>query len=78
VSINQLRSLKNPKEQIMKGMWQVVGVVVLMILTTRFLRPIQRLYDENPILVIAGIIITIVVAYTIFTFRKKYLERKPK
>jgi len=59
-------------------MGTVVGVVLLMILTTKFLKPIQKLYDENPVIVIAGIIIIIIAAYTIVSLRKKYLERKSK
>jgi len=62
----------------MKGIGTVVGVVLLMILTTKFLKPIQKLYDENPVIVIAGIIIIIISAYTIVSLRKKYLERKSK
>jgi hypothetical protein len=62
----------------MKGIGTVVGVVLLMILTTNFLKPIQKLYDENPVIVIAGIIIIIISAYTIVSLRKKYLERKSK
>jgi len=62
----------------MKGIGTVVGVVLLMILTTNFLKPIQKLYDENPVIVIAGIIIIIIAAYTIVSLRKKYLERKSK
>jgi len=62
----------------MKGIGSVIGAVLLVYLTTQFLRPIQKLYDENPVIVITGIIVIIIAAYIIVNIRKKYLERKSK
>jgi hypothetical protein len=62
----------------MKEMGTVVGVVLLMILITEFLRPFQRFYHENPMLVIIGVLVIIALAYLITNYRKAITKRKSK